>query len=88
MSESSCVDLYFVSYTVSEKKVGSISAQDVGQFLKDIKLEVYTELFIAKDIDGETLNALDEKDLEEIGVKLGYERKKILTKFKNYMQTI
>ena len=75
---------FCVIHTVSEDKVGSMSAMDVGQFLKDIKLEVYAELFIENDIDGDILKDLNEKDLEELGVKKGFERKKILKKFKNY----
>ena len=74
--------------TGSEEKAGNLTAEGVGQFLKEIKLEKFVELFIENGIDGETLIAFDDKDLEDMGIEKKYERTKILKKFKNYLQKI
>ena len=45
------------------------TADDVGKFLESISLAEHAKLFVEDGVDGETLLALNDKNLEEQGVK-------------------
>ena len=68
-------------------KASSLTAEDVGEFLKEIKMEDYVELFVSNGIDGETLFAFDATDLEDLGVCKKFQRTKIITKFSTFLET-
>lgn len=63
-----------------------LTAEDVGKFLKSISLDDHEENFVSNGIDGETLLALDDNDLKELGVEKGFQRKKILIKYKTFLE--
>src|SRR5262249_36467610 len=52
-------------------------ASDVRKWLEDRGLGKYVETFVANDVDMDVLRALDESDLERLGLSLGH-RKKLL----------
>ena len=53
----------------------AIMASDVGKWLEDLGLGKYVETFVANDVDMEVLHALDESDLERLGLSLGHRKK-------------
>lgn len=63
-----------------------LTAEDVGKFLESISLHEHVETFISQGIDGEVLLALEENDLKDLGVEKGFQRKKILTKYKTFLE--
>src|SRR5437868_7255655 len=50
---------------------------DVGDWLRDLGLEQYGQLFRASEIDAEVLPELTEIDLEKLGVPLGHRKRLI-----------
>ena len=65
-----------------------MTPEDVGDYLRSIKLDRYVEAFAGEDVDGEMLlGVVDEKDkvfLDSLGVKSTIHIRKILTKFSTY----
>jgi predicted ATPase/class 3 adenylate cyclase len=53
-------------------------AKDIAQWLRNLGIEKYVELFVRNDIDLEVLPHLSDEDLEDLGLTLGA-RRKILT---------
>src|SRR5947199_7415261 len=56
---------------------GSQKSPQIADWLQEIGLSQYIELFVGSDIDTSVLRDLTDQDLERIGISLGH-RKKIL----------
>ena len=65
-----------------------MTEEDVENFLHDIKLGNYAQLFKENDIDGTFLFSLEEGDLEDLGITNSFHRKKIIKKFKAYVKNL
>lgn len=63
-------------------KAMAMTIEEVVLWLQEIKLSKYAELFQEKEVDGEMLAWFTLEDLEEIGVKSGVDRKKIILRFR------
>ena len=78
------------NFPITEKSITAqakgLTAEDVGDFLRSIVLPQYVENFVSNGIDGETLLGLDDNDLKELGVEKGFQRKKILIKYKTFLE--
>ena len=64
------------------KKAMAMTTEEVVQWLKSINLSKYTQDFQDNEVDGELLASCTLKELEEIGVKGGVDRKKIFLRFR------
>src|SRR6185436_20882541 len=53
----------------------------IKQWLEQLGLPQYAEIFAGNDVDFETLHLLEESDLEKLGLSLGH-RKKVLKAIK------
>ena len=60
----------------------TMTTAEVVQWLEEIGLGEYKELFEKEGVNGSLLAELEMDDLEEMGVSKKYHRKKLLTKFK------
>ncbi len=85
--------LYSYRLLVTEKETldtvaASLSIDDVAEFLRKWKLQKYEEDFRENDMDGALLLSLNEDDLEDVGVTKGFDRRKILSKFKQHLQEL
>ena len=65
----------------SEKAL-NMTVEEVVQWLDTIKLGQLAEAFRSEEVDGALLATYDLKDLEDIGIELNKDRKKILVKFR------
>lgn len=65
-----------------------LTVNDVTEFLKEIKLQELVGLFRDNDVDGELLIELSDDDLKGLGVKNGFHRRKIKTKFKTHLRNL
>ena len=65
-----------------------VTKEGVEQFLHDIKLGNYAQLFKENDVDGAILISLQEGDLEDLGITNGFHRKKIIKKFEAYVKSL
>ena len=70
------------SLKVPSEKAVNMTVDEVVQWLGTIKLGEHSEAFRKEDIDGALLAEYSSENLEEIGIKLGKDRKKILVKFR------
>lgn len=84
----SVLSLY--NFPITEKSITAqakgLTAEDVGDFLRSIGLPQYVETFVSNGIDGETLLSLDDNDLKELEVEKRFQRKKILIKYKTFLE--
>ena len=62
-----------------------LSVHDVAEFLKEIKLGNLVKLFCDNDVDGKLLQELSDDDLLDLGVKNGFQRRKIISKFETHL---
>ena len=62
-----------------------LTIKDISEFLKGIKLADLAELFSENDVDGSLLIHLTDSDLKDLGVASGFNRRKIVTKFKAHL---
>jgi len=63
-------------------KGANMTTNEICEWLKTIQLpDEFIKCFKDHDIDGDTLADLTDDDLKELGVSVGYERKKIIKKF-------
>ena len=69
-----------------EEMARTLSVDDILEFLKGIELADLTELFSENDVDGRLLIQLSDNDLKELGVANGFNRRKIVTKFKAHLE--
>ena len=65
-----------------------LTKEDIRNFLKDIKLDNYTDLFMDNGVDGALLFSLEVSDLEDMGITNGFHRRKVLTKFTQHLRTL
>ena len=63
----------------------TLAVHDVTEFLKEIKLGDLVGLFSDNDVDGKLLIELSDGDLQDLGVKNGFHRRKIISKFETYL---
>ena len=59
-----------------------MTVDEVVQWLGTIKLGEHSEAFRSEGVDGVLLATYDLEDLEDIGISLKKDRKKILVKFR------
>ena len=60
-----------------------MTTKELCQWLKDLGIsDSDIKCFEEEEIDGSLLAEFNEKDLEELGIKKGFIRKKIIIKFK------
>ena len=83
--------LYSHCFPVTEKETleavaASLTVDDVAEFMKKWNLQKYEKTFRDNFVDGTLLHTLCEDDLKDIGVATGFERRNILTKFKQHLQ--
>ena len=71
-----------------EAVAASLTVEHVAEFLSKWKLQKYVEIFRENDLDGALLLSLCEDDLKDLGVATGFDRRKILSKFKQYLQEV
>ena len=64
----------------------TLSIDDIAQFLRQIKLEKYVEMFMENDVDGEMLMTLNQEDLKFIGIVNTFHQKKIIGQFQSYLK--
>ena len=64
------------------EKGKTMTTAEVVQWLEEIGLGEYKEIFEEEDVNGSLLAELDMDDLEEMGVSKKFHRKKLITKFK------
>ena len=64
------------------EKAMAMTTEEVVQWLHSIKLSEYTELFQNKDVDGELLACCTLRELEQMGIENGMDRKKIFLRFR------
>ena len=63
----------------------TLAVHDITKFLKEIKLGDLVGLFCDNDVDGKLLIELSDDDLEDLGVKNGFQRRKIISKFETHL---
>ena len=68
-----------------EKAAEKLTADEVSEYLRSIKMGQYSEEFAANDIDGRLMWALKDGDLIDFGIDNGFHRRKILSKFKPFL---
>lgn len=79
---------------VLKKKALTLSVEDVSKFLVSINLEEHIQLFKSNDVDGDLLWGIcdgqdkADNDLKDLGVGSGFHRRKIIRKFKPYLQEL
>ncbi len=71
-----------------EAVAASLSVYDVAEFLRKWKMQKYEEEFIERDMDGALLLSLCDEDLKDFGIANGFDRRKILSKFKQHLQEL
>ena len=80
------------AFTPSETKstvkqlANKIEKEDVVKFLSNIKLEKYSQLFLENNVDGSLLFSLTAEDLQDLGVENKFHQKKIVLKFREYLE--
>ena len=68
-----------------EEMARTLTIDDISEFLKVIKLADLAELFSENDVDGSLLITLTDSDLKDMGVASGFNRRKIVAKFKVHL---
>ena len=68
-----------------ENAATELNVDEVSEYLRSIKMEQYSKSFAENDIDGRLMWALTDGDLSDIGVAVGFHRRKILSKFKPFL---
>lgn len=61
--------------TVSESTEGAVSSQDLGVWLKSIRMGKYLQVFVENEIDVDVLSELTDADLKELDIPLGSRRR-------------
>ena len=67
-----------------EKMANTLMVDDIAEFLKNIRLGQYVQLFTDDDVDGRLLLKLTDDDLKDLGVDNGFHRRKIISKFEGH----
>ena len=85
--------MYSYCFPVTEKETleavaASLTVDDVAEFLVKWKLQKCEEVFRENDVDGALLLTLGEDDLQDLGVAKGFDRRKIISKFKQHLQEV
>ena len=71
-----------------EEFTNCITVENIAEYLKSLKLDQYITNFTKNDVDGNLLWHLTDDDLKDIGITKGFDRRKILNKFKPYVMKI
>ena len=64
------------------EKAMAMTPEEVIQWLHNINLSKYTDMFKDKEVDGELLATFGTKDLQEMGIESGIDQKKIFVRFR------
>lgn len=81
-----CVSEPLLVHTGDLKELAT--SMDVAKYLKDLKLEEYTALFIKEEVDGKLLWEMchaKEDELQDLGVTNAFHRRKIKGKLEDYL---
>ena len=68
-----------------EKMANTLTVDDIAEFLKNIKLGQYVQLFTDDDVDGRLLLQLTDDGLKDLGVDNSFHRCKIISKFEAHI---
>ena len=68
-----------------ERKAKMLKVHDIAEFLNEIKLGEYVQLFIDNDVDGRLLLKLTDGGLKALGVDNEFHRCKIISKFEAHI---
>lgn len=68
------------------KIASNITAEDIADYLRSLKLDIYVEAFLDHDIDGDMMIDVDHDFLESLGVDTKKDRMKIIGKFKQWLR--
>ena len=66
--------------------VARLSVEAVQTFLEEYKFSKYSETFRSHLIDGDRLMVADDNMLKDLGVSSAIDRKKIITKFRQFVK--
>ncbi len=82
--------LYAAGIPVEElkKAAEAVKVEDVAKFLIELGLGKHVALFKENDIDGVLLLELSVDHLDELGVKSGFECRKIWKRFRQHMYSL
>ena len=70
----------------SDSDLEKITAEDISDYLRSLKLDQYVEEFLENEIDGTALYDIDDDTLESMGVDTKKDRIKIKTRFKHWLR--
>lgn len=64
-----------------------LSVEDVADYLRELKLDQYVEVFMENEVDGGVLYDMDASMLEEfLGVVIKSDRFKIMSRYKQWLR--
>ena len=66
----------------------SLTIENIGDFLDQIQLGEHIELFKNNGVDGPILSVLEPEDLKDMGIANGFHRKKIIQKFRSFLNDL